>query len=398
MDKKNKILYIVLGVVAVVIIATVISLVFLTKEITPDTKEKNADELFAEGKYAEAIVLYQKKIGDGEDVTYSLYKIAQAYSNLKDADSELIYYYRVLDADDEAEVLGEETLKTIYGKIAKYYLESHNYKAASELLQTADEIYAGIYDEYAGDYSVLASVDSYYRLNTDGDIIYFGQYPSSLVVNEALKAYLDTITPDEDVVTAYGRRFAKSQGGEYYEYEPVAWKIYEDNEDNYLVISEQILDTVVYNETIELTVWNTSYLREWLNSYFYDTAFSEEEKSHMRKTTVLPSYSYIYGFTTGEQVDDDVCVFRGDIFYDIASVSYNTKDMKDLTMSKATEYSISKGIYTDAEGYGKWWLCSSGDYAHTTAMGVGSNGNVAPNGYLVNDSSVGVRPVITIVK
>ena len=396
MDKKKKIMYIAIGVMAVAIIAMVISLVFLTKEISPDTK--NPDELFEEGKYTEAIVLYQKKIEGGEDVTDSLYKIAQSYANLKDADSELIYYYRVLDADDELEVLGEETLKAIYGKIVKYYLESHNYKAASELLETADEIYAGIYDEYAGDYSVLASVDSYYRLNPDEDIIYFGQYPSSLVVNEALKKYLDAMTPDEDVVTVYGRQFAKAQGGEYYEYEPIAWKIYEDNEDSYLVISEQILDAVVYNEIIESTDWNTSYLREWLNSYFYDTAFSEEEKNHMRKTTVLPSYSYIYGFTTGEQVDDDVCVLRGDIFYDTESVSYNTKDKKDLTMSKATEYSVSKGIYTDAEGYGKWWLCSSGDYAHTTAMGVGSNGNVAPNGYLVNDASVGVRPVITIVK
>lgn len=78
---------------------------------------------------------------------------------------------------------------------------------------------------------------------------------------------------------------------EYFIYEPIEWLIFKDenneNNDNneYTLISEYSIDCQVYSTVKdELPVWETSDMRAWLNTTFYDISFSEDEKKVIKNT------------------------------------------------------------------------------------------------------------------
>lgn len=96
----------------------------------------------------------------------------------------------------------------------------------------------------------------------------------------------------------------------WFKFEPICWKII--NPINGLVISETIIDSQPYTNTIYQKTginnpsyayfndssytnyasdYETSYIREWLNGDFYNTAFSLREKDEI-KTTTLNNISY----------------------------------------------------------------------------------------------------------
>ena len=66
----------------------------------------------------------------------------------------------------------------------------------------------------------------------------------------------------------------------------------EDDEQMY-VISKYCLDCVPYTESSKIA-WKNSYIRNWLNSYFLNTAFSAEqqEKIISAKIKTLPDYLF----------------------------------------------------------------------------------------------------------
>ena len=66
--------------------------------------------------------------------------------------------------------------------------------------------------------------------------------------------------------------------------EPIKWRILSVNENEAFLLSDKILD--MYAFTVEEylptnIVWENSGIREWLNSYFYNNAFSDEEKKYI---------------------------------------------------------------------------------------------------------------------
>ena len=61
--------------------------------------------------------------------------------------------------------------------------------------------------------------------------------------------------------------------------EDIEWIVIENEQGKLLLVSKYRLDCKPYNLEEESAVWETSYLRKWLNSVFYNIAFSEEEKT-----------------------------------------------------------------------------------------------------------------------
>ena len=68
--------------------------------------------------------------------------------------------------------------------------------------------------------------------------------------------------------------------------EPIEWDVIGRAGNRYLLISHYILDCQPYLDRITLptsstanATWGTSYIREWLNSDFYNSAFGEDEKN-----------------------------------------------------------------------------------------------------------------------
>lgn len=58
---------------------------------------------------------------------------------------------------------------------------------------------------------------------------------------------------------------------------PIEWRVLEKSYGNLTVISEYALDCKPFDEEGETDEWDSSSLKEWLNSEFFNKAFSSEE-------------------------------------------------------------------------------------------------------------------------
>lgn len=59
---------------------------------------------------------------------------------------------------------------------------------------------------------------------------------------------------------------------------PVSWKVLDVREDRMLVLAEQVLDLQPFHNTVDITRWENSSLRTWLNGHFLQNAFSPAER------------------------------------------------------------------------------------------------------------------------
>ncbi len=79
--------------------------------------------------------------------------------------------------------------------------------------------------------------------------------------------------------------------------EPIEWRVLDDDESGLLLISEYVIDEQRYHDEdsyeLEIT-WEDSYIRKWLNDDFINSAFNEEERSHIRNTSLSNPSSYDY--------------------------------------------------------------------------------------------------------
>ena len=122
--------------------------------------------------------------------------------------------------------------------------------------------------------SVASHVRNPRRSNnvTTWDCVYFGSYYQRKINQDSHHEYT----------------------GDYYK-EAIKWRILEKKDGELFLMADQSLDSVQYNEdfdkknpeTGELDLsWANSDLREWLNGYFYNEAFTSDEKADISLTTV----------------------------------------------------------------------------------------------------------------
>ena len=77
-----------------------------------------------------------------------------------------------------------------------------------------------------------------------------------------------------------------------------------------------------------------------------------------------------------------------------SSVSVFTKDSGLNSMAYGTNYAEARGLATDKNKAGIWWLRETG--AKTFMLAVDRSGNITEGGYAVSDVSAGVRPIISV--
>ena len=185
--------------------------------------------------------------------------------------------------------------------------------------------------------------------------------------------------------------------------EPIEWVVLsKDSKENKLfVISKKILDCIPYNNKRENVTWGICSIREWLNTTFYDTAFSDSEKEVILQTTVFnygnPAFNVKGGYDTEDYL---YCPSLQEIekYYD-----YNKEEYNEEIICSATPYAVAQGVGVDDKNNGPWILRTPG--AETTAFcGVSRNGCIMGNnttkegasGVLVDASDTGVRPVMNV--
>ncbi len=268
--------------------------------------------------------------------------------------------------------------------------------------------------------------------NPEGDYLYFGYYPQSA---KASNVTVDTGTQDSRgyYLGSDGEYYAQAEDGNYYKVERLRWRILDDTygDGTALIVCDVIVDQVAYqsnytfsndyyyatdgsnilidndatvgegvdeNHQVYASNYKHSELREYLTETFYDTAFSEAEKSSIVLTEVdnsLASTDNRGGQYVCENTNDYVFALSVD---DVTNTDYGftsgSGDPKKAFI--VTDYAEANGarVVSDSgyEGTGIGWLRSpddTSDFAFFVLIGdylIGS----------VYSSLVGVVPALQI--
>lgn len=182
--------------------------------------------------------------------------------------------------------------------------------------------------------------------------------------------------------------------------EPIKWRVLSVNGDDAFLLADQNLDCQPYNTEYTSVTWETCTLRTWLNSTFYQNAFSGAEQAAVRTTAVVNKDNPEYGTEGGNNTQDKVYLLS---IAEASNAAYgfnSTFDESNETRcAKNTEYAKKQGAYTNTNnsyaGNGQWWLRSPGNFAEDAAL-VYSIGYGLDVGRGVNLDDHAVRPALHI--
>ena len=175
--------------------------------------------------------------------------------------------------------------------------------------------------------------------------------------------------------------------------EAIQWQVLDakvvDGETQGLLVSVNALDCKKYNDDLTHLTWETSSIRSWLNSDFYNTAFSSADKASVATTELSNSANSEYSTAGGNATTDNVFLLS-------ASEANTLFKDTDTRACYATEYAIAQGAKKYANGDCSWWLRTPGKYDYT-ASAVNPNGDIDLYGGDVNFAENAVRPAVWAV-
>jgi len=227
-----------------------------------------------------------------------------------------------------------------------------------------------------------------------GDIRIFGSYPQSQVTDPSILADLNAaVLGADNTVTLDGTKYLKASFSQYtawdstspktYEYsfqddngylintiywfkfEPIQWRVLSNVNGQVFVMSVKILDSRAYNQTDKDVTWATSTLRTWLNSTFYNTAFSPAEKAQISTANVItpnnPDTSMIGGVTTADKL---FLISYQDSLKSAYGFSTDYKNTNLARRTQGTDYSKYQGLNVNPDapyaGSSIWWMRTPG--------------------------------------
>ncbi len=168
--------------------------------------------------------------------------------------------------------------------------------------------------------------------------------------------------------------------------EPVEWQVLSVENGRALVISRYALDAKPYNDTYINVTWRSSTLRKWLNTEFYNSAFSAEEKSRIPEMKIDNPNSRIAHTWGGPSTKDRIFLLSFD-----EAAGYFADD--EAQRCEATAYAKANGAYVAENGSSWWWLRSPGSSNHAAAV-VLYIGYATGVGHVVTAPTDTVRPAL----
>ena len=296
-----------------------------SKKNISECKYNSAIALMESGKYAEAISAFETM----KSYRDSMGKIYKCRDAIRDARLEEEYNHAISMINDGHIADGYEALLVMNG-----YKES---------LQKAE----AVYKEYLVEKLKGTNVSK---------TIYFGAY-------------------EQDNISDNGQ-------------EKIEWIILEKQDGKALLISKYGLDNQQFNTILTDVTWEKSTLRQWLNSEFLNTAFTEEEKEMIPTVGVSADKNPEYSTNPSNATEDKVFLLS----IEEANRFFGSNSAR---MCKPTEFAIKKGAWKGQEGYGWAWLRSPG-YRSRMVADVTEAGHVRTYGNLVDNATATVRPALWI--
>lgn len=189
-----------------------------------------------------------------------------------------------------------------------------------------------------------------------------------------------------DIITfgSYEQDNNKSNGKE-----AITWIVLKVENGKALLISEYALDSYKYYSSLKSVTWETSHIRQWLNSEFLNSAFNSVEQSSILSTEVLAESNPKHSSNQGEITVDKVFLLSA-----TQAERYFTN--KSSRTCKATQYAKQRGVWISPNnGNASWWLRTIGD-RQDCASTIESDGDIYYTGSLVHSANPAVRPAIWV--
>lgn len=166
---------------------------------------------------------------------------------------------------------------------------------------------------------------------------------------------------------------------------PIAWRVIEIKNNKALILSDELLDYIPYNDTKANVTWETSSLRKWLNSYFLNTAFNSDEKQLIATASVDAQTNLEFNVEAGNSTKDRIFVLSI-----TEAMIYFDSDSDRIAYS--TAYTHSKG--KDSAYSSDWWVLRSPGSKRNRAASVTEKGKIDADGNDVNHAGIAVRPAL----
>ena len=175
---------------------------------------------------------------------------------------------------------------------------------------------------------------------------------------------------------------------------PVEWLVLDEKGSRKLLLAKYALDCKPYNDGQEDTTWEACTLRVWLDTEFFEQAFTEEEQARVAEVRLANEDNPDYETEGGPETYDRVFLLglaEGEEYFGVEG----GETSNDL-ICYPTDYAVEKGAYIDnVNGGCSWWLRSPGSCPSGAAF-VYSDGFVVSRGGLVVSDSVAVRPALWV--
>ena len=167
--------------------------------------------------------------------------------------------------------------------------------------------------------------------------------------------------------------------------EDIVWTVLKVEEGRALLISEKCLGYTKFHNAYEEFCWADSDLRRWLNTDFYNEAFSDEEKALIEEQKLETAENYM--FTNG---GDDAS--KDNVFLLSLEEAKALLD-EDTVKGVPTELLKKTATLTHGKASCNWWLRTRGQTAMKAAA-VGYNGDINYSGFRGDIAEAGVRPCV----
>ncbi len=236
------------------------------------------------------------------------------------------------------------------------------YNNAITLMNTGDVI--GAYetfislDGYKDSIEKAASIYDRYnieklRLSTIGDYVFIGMY-------------------EQDNNFSNGK-------------EEIEWQVLDKKGSKILIVSKYALECWPYNTNQTDVTWETCTLRKRLNDNFFNSAFSEVEKSVIVMENIPADKNNSFAVDPGNATQDKIFVLSATE----VKKYYGLNGSGDC---EPTEYAKACGAYTDSNGNCCWWIRTPGRRSYMACRYV--RGGIYSLGDEVNYNIVSVRPAM----
>lgn len=159
---------------------------------------------------------------------------------------------------------------------------------------------------------------------------------------------------------------------------PIEWLVLRKEKDRALLLSRYALETMPYDKNgFEGVSWKRCTLRKWLNMFFYNTAFTEQEQSLFLPTAgrdKCEEEDKLFVLERSEARDAFENVHTGTADFSLGWYRYEDS----VRCCLGTPYALAQGADRDEEsGFVEWWCCDN-DWRHgqTYAFRVDHEGQI----------------------